>query len=154
MAAKIIWTIIMDQQFSGKKIFSGPKKYFLRTFFFKLVGSNNFWPTVFKPKTSFVTFLFWTDSFWSWKSYSQIWLLWVTANMWKLKFPKLHVAGAYLINLFSLTWYNFSSPLSRTFILRGQLIFSVVQLFFSEGQLMYLENKSFTSVKKSCTMEK
>ena len=91
----------------------------------------------------------------NWKvgSKSCIWLLWVTANMWKLNFPKLHVTGAYPVNLFSLNGYNFSSLVSRTSILQVQLIFSLVQLFFSEGQLMYLENKSCTTEKKSCTRE-
>ena len=75
------------------------------------------------------------------------------ASMWKFNFPKLHVAGAYPVNLFSLNWYNFFSLMSRTSILQVQLIFSLVQLFFSEGQLMYQENKSCTTEKKSCTRE-
>ena len=86
-------------------------------------------------------------------SKSCIWLLWVTANMWKLNFPKLHVTGAYPVNLFSLNGYNFSSLVSRTSILQEQLIFSLIQLFFSEGQLMYLENKSCTTEKKSSNMK-
>ena len=57
------------------------------------------------------------------------------------------ICEAYPVNLFPLTCYKFSSPVSITPILQIQLI------FFSEGQLMYLENKSCTTEKKSCTRE-
>ena len=92
----------------------------------------------------------------NWKVGSKrcILLLWITANMWKSNSPQPQVAVAYPVNLSSLNWYNYSSPVSRTFILQVQLIFSIVQLFSPRYNYMFLESKSCTTEKKSCTMEK
>ena len=76
-------------------------------------------------------------------------VLWITNNIWKIIITQPRVAVAYPVNLSSLNWYNYSYPMSTTFILQIQLIFSIVQPFFSEGPLhVYGVHKLYRREKK------
>ena len=60
--------------------------------------------------------------------------------MQKSNLPRQQAQGAYPTILVSLNWYNYSSPVKKSFIFHVQLIFSIVELFSPLDNFMYLES--------------
>ena len=71
-----------------------------------------------------------------------------TGYDWRLTRNSL-VVGSYLVNLFSPNQYSCNAPVNKTIVLQIQLLFSIVQLFFSVVLRLYSpEKKSCTSSEK------